>query len=136
MRWLLRFLLVLAGFVPAFFVSAQTIPLERVSFYQAVPGQTDSTPHLSACGPTLGPWVQVAVSRDLAAWTGGTLKCGTRVRVVLENRGVAGRHVIEGIVWDTMAPRWKRTVDVLVAPGEPARAYGVRHRARLEVLGP
>ena len=132
---LLRLLIVLAGFIPAFFVSAQTIPLERVSFYQAMPNQTDSTPHLSACGPTKAPWVQVAVSRDLAAWTGGTLKCGTRVRVVLENRGVNGVHVIEGVVWDTMAPRWSRTVDVLIGVDEPAGRYGVRKRARLEVIG-
>jgi len=95
----------------------QRIRVQRVSFYQAVPSQTDGDPEFSACGRTRQPWTQVAVSRDLFAELG----CGTRVRLILDD----GR-VIDAVVWDTMAPRWRETVDVLVAPHEPAMAYGVR----------
>ena len=100
------------------------IEVRRISFYQAVPSQTDRDPEYSACGPTRSPWAQVAVSRDLFRQLG----CGARVKVVMEDG-----TVVEAVVWDTMAPRWRRTVDVLVAPHEPALAYGVK-RGYLEVM--
>lgn len=98
------------------------IRLARVSFYQPVHGQTDASPHLSACGPTKGAWRQIAVSRDLFRSLGG---CGVRVRVTFD-RPVAGRRYVDAVIFDKMNARYARSADVLVGQWEPALKYGVR----------
>ncbi|MER3462413.1 MAG: hypothetical protein C4342_05340 [Armatimonadota bacterium] len=92
----------------------------RVTYYQALPSQTDGNPNVAACGPNLEPWVQVALSRDLFFHADGRRRCGQRVRLVFEN----GRELL-GVVNDTMNRRYRKQVDVLVAAHEPARRYGV-----------
>jgi 3D (Asp-Asp-Asp) domain-containing protein len=83
------------------------IPLSRITYYNAVPEQTDDDPEMSACGPTMDG--QIAVSRDLFKVV---LPCGTRVQLIVND-------VYEGefIVWDTMARRWTETADVLMPLG-------------------
>lgn len=103
---------------------AQGLPVQ-VTYYQALPGQTDTSPNIAACGPNLQPWVQVALSRDLF-YEGGERRCGKRARL----RFPDGR-VLRVIVNDTMNRRFRLRVDVLVHPSEPARAYGI-DSARLE----
>jgi len=87
----------------------EVIQLNRVSYYHAVPEQTDDDPFTSACGPNLPN--QIAVSRDLFR---KVLPCGARVQLFLDGLGYAG----EFIVWDTMAARWSATADVLVPDHE------------------
>lgn len=81
-----------------------TIDLNRITYYQAVPEQTDSDPHISSCGPNIPN--QVAVSRDLFR---STLDCGDTVLVWSNQHGYLG----EFIVWDTMHPRFSKTLDIL-----------------------
>ena len=97
-----------------------SLSLQRISFYQATRAQTQGNPNIAACGPNLGPWIQVAVSRELFAQLG----CGARVRIELD-RSIAGLRWLEAVVYDTMNPRWQRTADILVGLREPALHYGV-----------
>lgn len=87
------------------------------SYYQAVPGQTDSDPGTSACGPTLAPWQQIAVHRNLRS----IYPCGT---MVLSYNNQFGFNVF--VVNDVTArhidlERW----DVLVGVDEDAIRYGL-----------
>lgn len=87
--------------------ASNVIPLGRITYYNAVPEQTDDDPEVSACGPTRER--QIAVSRDLFR---SVLQCGDRVRLF-----VNGVDQGEYIVWDTMARRWTATADVLMPLG-------------------
>jgi hypothetical protein len=103
---------------------AEGLPVQ-VTYYQALPGQTDITPDIAACGRNLRPWVQVALSRDLF-YEGNRRRCGKRAKL----RFPDGR-VLRVVVNDTMNRRFRLRVDVLVHHHEPARAYGI-DSARLE----
>ena len=81
----------------------EDISLARITYYNAVPEQTDSTPDISACGPNLE--AQVAVSRDLFR---SELHCGD-VGQVWSEEGYIG----EFTVWDTMNSRFSQTRDIL-----------------------
>ncbi len=98
----------------------EALRISRISFYQAVRAQTDDDPHTAACGRNIGPWIQIAVSRDLLQY----FPCRSLVRIELD-RPVAGVEWFDAIVYDTMNPRFRNTVDVLVSVREPARTYGV-----------
>lgn len=101
-----------------------------VTYYQALPGQTDADFSTAACGPNLEPWVQVAVSRDLFYDALGNKRCGQQVRLHFSN----GQQIV-GVINDTMNPRFSKRIDVLVANHENALAYG-RKVARLEWMTP
>ena len=73
-----------------------------------------------ACGVPLEPWRHVAVSRDLLAEYG----CGAQVTVTLPEP-INGREEVTATVADTMGPAAQRTVNVYVAPDEPAFDYGL-----------
>lgn len=79
--------------------------------YNAVPGQTDSSPEISRCGKNRVN--QVALSQDL--WATG-FRCGEAVLV-------NGRRYV---VWDAMAAFHRNSVDVLVGTLEEARRIGKR----------
>lgn len=101
----------------------EQIELSRVTYYHAVPEQTDADPENSACGPTQRR--QIAVSRDLFR---SVLPCGTLVDLEIYGVGSVGTFV----VWDTTARRWTATADVLVNTGtHPAWGLGT---GRLTVL--
>lgn len=80
------------------------IDFGRITYYQAVPEQTDSDPHISSCGPNLER--QVAVSRDLFR---GELTCGDVVQVWTHENEYIG----EFTVWDTTNRRFSNTLDIL-----------------------
>lgn len=79
------------------------IEMKRISYYNAVPWQTDSDPTVSACGPNKEN--QVAVSRDLFR---KELHCGDIVDVYIK-----GDYLGQFIVWDTMNERFSDTLDIL-----------------------
>lgn len=97
------------------------VPLSRVTYYHAVPAQTDPDPETSACGPTTPG--QIAVSRDLFR---SAFACGEEVLLCVDGHGCQ-----LAVVWDTMHRRFTHTADLLVPDGERApfgRATG--HLAR------
>ena len=87
----------------------ESFEIQRLTYYEAVPEQTDSTPGIAACGPNIGN--QLAVSRDLFR---DELQCGDVVEVF-----AWGSSLGEYVVWDTMARRWRRTADILVVDDPP-----------------
>jgi hypothetical protein len=110
--------------IPAAGVPPVRIPLGRVTYYHAVPEQTDADPETSACGPTMPR--QIAVSRDLFRTV---LPCGTLVRLHVDGVGDLGVFT----VWDTMATRWIATADVLY-PNGTRPAWG-RETGTLTLVG-
>lgn len=100
--------------------------VERTAYSLEV-AQTDSTPFIARCGRIAPAGVPIgggrylpaaAVSRDLLKLA----DCGARIRV-------DGR---EYVVWDTMAARWTRRVDLLAASRGEALRLG-RRPALLEI---
>lgn len=77
--------------------------MDRITYYNAVPEQTDATPNVSACGPNIPN--QVAVSRDLFR---KELHCGDVIDVWIQDQ-----YLGQFTVWDTMNPRFKNTLDIL-----------------------
>ena len=73
-----------------------------------------------ACSIPLEPWQHIAVSRDLLAEYG----CGARVTVTLPEP-VNGREEVTAVIADTMGPAAQQTVNIYVAPDEPAFDYGL-----------
>jgi hypothetical protein len=106
--------------------------LDRITYYNAVPEQTDDDPFTSACGPNIEN--QVAISRDIftkrpPVWeppavhigpppekrsaqtvihSADRLYCGDVIRI-WSDAGYLG----EFIVWDTTHWRWQGTLDIL-----------------------
>jgi len=92
------------------------VDIHRITHYQAVVGQTDSTPNISSCGPNRPN--QVAVSRDLM---GTVVECGTEVMLYSEEDGYLGTFV----VWDLTNKRFRSTIDVLTeVPAPWGKTYG------------
>ena len=85
-----------------------------VTVYHAVESQTDDTPHITADGTKIdvrnaGDYRYCALSRDLLSRWGGNYSYGDTVIVY-----GAGHLSGAWIVKDTMHPRWKNRVDLLV----------------------
>lgn len=87
--------------------------------YQAVPGQTDDEPFVTADNSRIKPhygshirWM--ALSRDLLQHWGGKFKYGDKVRV----RGISSE--LDGVytVHDTMNKRHRHCMDILTHPSE------------------
>jgi 3D (Asp-Asp-Asp) domain-containing protein len=90
--------------------------------YNSTPGQTDSTPYITATGTRVRSGV-VALSRDLL----GRFPYGTRISI----EDMSGRYssALRGrvfIVEDTMHPRIANTVDVWMGSRGEAMAWGAR----------
>ena len=97
---------------------AGPIPLNRITAYNAVAGQTDATPHISSCGPTLAN--QIAVSQDLFFAGRAKHLCGKRAVIVTAD----GRE-FEGVINDTMNRRYKNSADILFQSYGDAKKFGV-----------
>ena len=93
--------------------------LRRVTAYNALADQTNSTPDISACGPNRPD--QVALSQDLFFRKNGGNRCGERINIILRS----GR-VIHGVVWDTMNPRYHMAADILMGSVQHAMDFGVK----------
>lgn len=89
-----------------------------VSAYNAVKGQTDSTPHWTATNRRAVPGLTCAVSRDLSHLLGKEIYIP----------GYGPRHVT-----DVMNERWTRKIDLLVATVAEARKIG-NIKTRITVL--
>ncbi|WP_407570216.1 hypothetical protein [Deinococcus altitudinis] len=91
--------------------------------YNSTPGQTDSSPYITATGTRVRPGV-VALSRDLL----GRFPYGTRITI----EDLSGRYssFLRGrvfVVEDTMHPRIGNTVDVWMGSRGEAMAWGTRN---------
>ena len=91
--------------------------------YNSTPGQTDSSPYVTATGTRVRSGV-VALSRDLLA----RFPYGTRITI----EDLSGRYssVLRGrvfVVEDTMHPRIGNTVDVWMGSRSEAMAWGTRN---------
>lgn len=99
----------------------------KMTAYNAVEGQTDGNPHLTAIGAYSNPEVVVARSKDLA----NELPYGTVIDVVPNpdssdpNCGVNVVHDLIGyrVVADAMHPRKRNQVDILLDT-DPIRVGG------------
>lgn len=107
-----------AAQVPSVFTKANSYPFTaKLTAYNAVPGQTDSTPFTTASGSFSNPEVVAARSSDLAR----TLPYGTVIKVT---RTVADTpncnftsvedQIGYRVVADAMNPRISNTVDILL----------------------
>ena len=94
-----------------------------VTIYHPVREQCDEDPDVLASGLKIqvykaGEYRYCAVSRDFLKRYGGQYRWGDII--VLEGAGeFDGPWRIE----DTMHPRWKNRIDLLVTPGAPLRKY-------------
>ena len=93
-----------------------SIPLTRITAYNATEAQTDAEPWLSACGITFEG--QLAVSRDLL---NHVVPCGTSIIIMTD-----GGDIIRGVVNDTMNVRYKNSADVMLNNLQDAIVFGVQ----------
>lgn len=95
--------------------------LRRITAYNSLAAQTDSTPTVGSCGPLAdAPGRVVAVSRDLLYTPDGHKRCGQEVAVVY-----ADGHVVVGVIWDTMHRRYRAAADILYSTRAEAVQHGV-----------
>jgi 3D (Asp-Asp-Asp) domain-containing protein len=92
----------------------------KVTAYAPIARLCDSTPNITASGLRLKPhhyWKVVALSNDLAKGC----RFGDRFKLV-----ISGKEYIV-VYEDRMAPRMRKTVDLLLPSYNEARRFGVRH---------
>lgn len=126
---------------------AQTYPV-RMTAYNAVPGQTDANPFVTASGMASISEVVAARSRDMAA----ELPFGTVIRVERSTKDTpsCGFSMVEHqigyrIIADTMHQRWTNKIDILFDQTDtvavagrqvnPAVAMGVCDDVTITVVG-
>lgn len=94
------------------------VVLDRISAYNPVPRQTQGDHNVSSCGANRPN--QIAVSRDLFFDSNGRKHlCGKTVTVYTDRGEVFDQYV----VWDTMSPRYTKTVDILFPTTDESVAY-------------
>lgn len=104
--------------------------------YNAVPGQTDSTPDITASGAFSNPDIIAARSRDLA----DELPFGTVIEVVAASSSPnCGLELVKDqiglrVIGDVMNARMVNKVDILFDTTDTARAGGKTHNTA-RVLG-
>lgn len=123
----------------------------KMTAYNALPGQTDSTPYSTSIGAYSNPDIIAARSKDLA----DELPYGTVIEVVPASTSTprdhnCGReHVHEQIglrvIGDAMNPRITNTVDILLDHNElvqvgkikrnPAKALGLCKNVEIRIVG-
>jgi hypothetical protein len=100
------------------FLPYEVFEIGRISAYNPVPRQTWGDPNVSSCGPNLER--QIAVSRDLFFDEQGRKHlCGARVTVVTDR----GEVFEDYIIWDTMNPRFRNTVDIMLPHTDESEAF-------------
>jgi len=104
-------------------VSKKAVYKVVATMYNAVEGQCDADPFVTACMYKIDPqkasehkWI--AVSRDLLKINGGKLVYGQKVRIV----GAGKKSGIYTIA-DTMNKRFKNKIDILETQGTPIYKY-------------
>ena len=112
---------IIKSYIPVF---KNVAYLHRVTAYNAVPWQTKADPYIASCGPNL-PKYQVALSQNLFFKPNGQKRCGQKVLIELND----GR-TIQGIVWDTMNPRYYNAADILMPHISQAVQFGI-HQGKI-----
>lgn len=122
--------------------TAPAVPVELPSYtvnmtaYNAVPGQTDDTPHITASGAYSNPDIIAARSRDLA----DELPFGTVIEVVAaDGSNNCGLELVKDqiglrVIGDVMNARMVNKIDILFDTADMARAGGKTMNAA-RVLG-
>lgn len=94
--------------------------------YNAVPGQTDDTPHITSIGAYSNPEIIAARSQDLAE----KLPYGTVIEVTAASSTVnCGYEVVKDqiglrVIGDAMNARMRNKIDILFGENHTARARG------------
>ncbi len=113
-----------------------------VTGYNAVPGQTDSTPDITASGAFSNPEIIAARSVDLA----DELPFGSVIEVDSDSAtssnscgiGLVDHNIGLRVIADSMHPRMKQRIDILLPEGtktNPARTLGVCKDVGIKVVG-
>jgi len=103
--------------------------LDRLSFYNLVPQQTDSTPDIASCGPIKKvKETIIAISQDLF-FDKNRRKylCGKKAKIISD------LGIFEGVIYDTMNARYKRSADIVVDTYDEAIKLGISKNAILIV---
>jgi 3D (Asp-Asp-Asp) domain-containing protein len=123
----------------------------KMTAYNALPGQTDSTPDRTSIGAYTNPDIIAARSKDLA----DELPYGTVIEVVPVSTSTkadvnCGRDVVHEqiglrVIGDAMNPRITNTVDILLDHKElvkvgkikrnPAKAFGMCKNVTIKIVG-
>ncbi len=111
------------------FGDIQVYKLERLSFYNLTRNQTDDTPDIASCGPIKRvKETIVALSQDLF-FDKNRRKylCGKKAKIISD------LGIFEGVVYDTMNARYKRSADIVVDTYDEAIKLGISKNAILIV---
>ncbi|ABJ91483.1 hypothetical protein YS40_089 [Thermus phage phiYS40] len=103
--------------------------LNRLSFYNLVPQQTDDDPYVASCGPIERvKETIIALSQDLFFDKNRKKHlCGKKVKIISD------LGIFEGIVYDTMNSRYIKSADIVVDTYEKAIKLGISKNAILIV---
>lgn len=103
--------------------------LERLSFYNLTKNQTDDTPDIASCGPIKKvKETIIAISQDL--FFDKNLRkylCGKKAKIISD------LGIFEGVIYDTMNARYKRSADIVVDTYDEAIKLGISKNAILIV---
>ena len=103
--------------------------LERLSFYNLTKNQTDDTPDIASCGPIKKvKETIIAISQDLF-FDKNRRKylCGKKAKIISD------LGIFEGVIYDTMNARYKRSADIVVDTYYEAIKLGISKNAILIV---
>lgn len=106
-----------------------TEKLNRLSFYNLVSEQTDNTPDIASCGPIKKvKETIIAISQDLF-FDKNRRKylCGKKAKIISD------LGIFEGVIYDTMNARYKRSADIVVDTYDEAIKLGISKNAILIV---
>lgn len=113
-------------------ITAPAAPIELPTYtvamtaYNAVPGQTDDTPHITSIGAFSNPEIIAARSQDLA----DELPYGTVIEITAASSTVnCGYEVVKDqiglrVIGDAMNARMRNKIDILFGENDTARARG------------
>lgn len=108
--------------------------IDKLTVYNPVAGQTDSSPLITASGRRIdtvrlkyGKVRWLAVSRDFLKRWGGDLHYGDTVEIIADDPEIDGEWVIQ----DNMNKRYKKSADLLFYKRNKGLWKAVRMRKRL-----
>lgn len=126
------------------FASAQSTPQPEattysvsLTAYNAVAGQTDSTPDITGSGAYSNPEIIAARSQDLADELpyGTVIELDTATSSPGCGLSVVGDSIGYRVIADSMNARMHNKLDILFAHEKSARTLGVCHGVTVKVVG-
>ena len=97
-------------------VTDKTYTLDRLTVYNPVSGQTDSTPLITASNAVIdtvklrkGKLRWLALSRDFLTRWGGKINYGDTIEILSDDSDIKGYWIVQ----DTMNKRYKKSGDIL-----------------------